>query len=196
MQKLGNKRETTLIAGKSTYGKSCFADQYLYFYNRVIILDPLLEHDGKYIAIPGLIERHITGNPIYRVKTDCILEFENLCNLIIRHGDARNRITFAIEEITRLDLDARLKRFPKFRQICFAGGHSGIDLCIIAQRISTIPISLRSQYTKIITFNQTEPDDLDYLKSVSQDELIACVPTLPPREYIEITTQTIVRRQS
>lgn len=196
MQKQANKRETTIIAGKSTFGKSWYVDEYLYNYNRVIILDPLLEHDGKSIYGPEGIRRHIAGNPIYRIKTECLMAFEDLCRVILANGQPDRRIMFCIEEISRLLLDAQLKRYPSFRQIVYAGGHSGIDLCIVAQRISTIPIACRSQYTKIITFCQTEPADLEYLKSVSQEAVMGEIPTLKPREYIKITNTTVEKLKS
>lgn len=196
MQKQGNRREVVLISGKSTMGKSCFADELLYNYNRVIILDPDLEHDGKLLFTLSNIRLHCTSNPLYRVKTENVLIFENLCEFIFEQAKPNQRILFCIEEITRLNLDARLDRFPQFKRIVFAGGHTGVDLYILAQRISSIPISLRSQYTKIITFCQTEPDDLKYFKSVSQDELMQEIPRLQPREYIEITSQQIEKRRS
>jgi hypothetical protein len=191
-----NKREITLCVGKSTFGKSRFASEYLYGYNRVIIFDPLIEHEGKYFPTVGQVRQHVTGNPVFRVTTDCFLEFDKLCKLILDFASPDRRAMFCIDEITRLALDPQLRRYPAFQQINFAGGHSGIDIFIIAQRASTIPISCRSQWTQIITFRLTEPDDLDYFKSVSRDQIMDELPILEEREYIKITNRAIEKLRS
>lgn len=186
MKKVNNFRELTIIAGKSTFGKSYYADEYLYLFNRVVIVDPKVEHDGKYIYSIERLAEHIDENPLFRVSTNNLTEFEHLCRVLKKKFDRTRRVMLCIEEITRLDLDPRLSRFPEFKEIVYAGGHCGVDLCIVAQRISTVPIACRSQYQKIYTFNQTDPDDIDYLKSVASDVEVLNVNKLGRREYLFI----------
>lgn len=185
-----------MIAGKSTFGKSNYANECAYSYNRVLIVDPLKEYDGKYLWSVSAIERHITNNPIYRVKTNNVLALERICGILLEQAAPNNRITLLLEEITRLDLDPKLKRFPAFRDIVFGGGHEGIDIIAVAQNFSSFPKPLRSQWIKITLFCQTEKSDLERIWQISQDPAILEIPKLAPREYVQITNQKIERGRS
>jgi DNA helicase HerA-like ATPase len=71
------------------------------------------------------------------------------------------------------------------KNLIFMGRHQRVNLVLIAQRANKIPIDIRSQASRIVTFRQTEPDDVsalsDRIGRASRDEL----PTLPELHCID-----------
>lgn len=194
MRKTGNHREAILICGMSTYGKSNHANEVAYNYNRVVCVDPMNEYDGKYFRSVSRLADHIEGNPFYRVTTNDIRNFDKLCGVLLKNASARSRITLLIDEITRLELDGKLKGFKNFRNIVYGGGHEGIDIIAVTQRFSDFPKALRaSAWTKIVCFCQSDEDDLRRLKKITSRDTASEISKLQPRNYIEISNQKIER---
>jgi hypothetical protein len=192
-----NENELILVGGKSKNGKSHFTNDLIYKFPRTIILDPKRQYDGKLLNSMASIKKYTEGNPVFRVMTGNVLLFTDLC----RHAfDESKRsglgITLCVEETQRVIPDKNKKICDGLYDIVYRGGSVRVNLVMVAQRLTSIPITVRSQYTKLVTFNQTEPEDLKYFKSISQDPIMLEIPRLPVREYIEITTQQIQRGKS
>ena len=194
MRKSNNHRECVLICGMSTHGKSNFANELAYNYNRVVIMDPLNEYDGKYLYTPRRIEQHMEDSPIFRIATNSIIKFDEVCGLVMKHASPMQRITLMIDEITRLEFDQKLNEFPNFKNIVYGGGHEHVDLIAVTQRFSDFPKALRAAaWTRIVAFCQTDEDDLRRLKKITSRETAEEIAKLQPRNYISITNQKIER---
>lgn len=178
----------------SLHGKSNFANELAYEHDRAVIADPMKEFDGKYFYSVKGIERHITGNPLYRVMTNNVQDFDRLCALVTRLARPDARIALVLDEVTRFEFDVKLKKFPHFRNIIFGGGHDGIDMIAVTQRFSDFPKALRaSAWTRIVCFNQADEDDLRKLKRITSRETAAEISKLQKRNFISITNQQVER---
>lgn len=73
----------------------------------------------------------------------------------------------------------KMKKPPRWlRDLMFLGRHRGVRLKVTAQRAASIPIDLRSQASRIVTFAQHEKADLQALRPYF-DERVDELPTLP-----------------
>lgn len=61
----------------------------------------------------------------------------------------------------------------------------GIALITISQRANRVPLTVRSQSSRIISFTQDEPADVDALASKTGSEFAEAVSRLPPHTYLE-----------
>src|SRR5207245_10947871 len=67
---------------------------------------------------------------------------------------------------------------PWLSRLVFLGRHRACSLVVLAQRAASIPIDLRSQITRMVTFAQTEADDLSWLTPFFGREVIVSLPSL------------------
>ena len=62
--------------------------------------------------------------------------------------------------------------------ITFTGRHQACSLVLIAQRPTYIPVDIRSQANRVITFTQHEDSDTDWMKAFFGRERMKALPTL------------------
>lgn len=153
--------------------------------NRVILFNTLCEqtyNDFEQIAEFGALCDFLISNPTffhvayrdlsYSVEQD----FDNFCYAVW----ACRQLTIAVEEAGLLFETWKLP--PPFQNIVLAGRHRNLSLFVTAQRASTIPVSLRAMATQIISFQQTEPRDIEWLQDVmgSEAEKVRTLPRYKP----------------
>lgn len=105
-------------------------------------------------------------------------DFENACLLVNSVRD----ITFVVDEIDRYVKATHMPGF--FANLVDYGRHYGIDLIVNCRRAARIPRDLTAQADVLISFNQKEPRDLQYLDSVI-GECSKELPNLPPYHFIK-----------
>jgi hypothetical protein len=155
-------REFICIFGNQGCGKTVWAKHYAQGKSRLFVSDPMASYPGvNFISdpsdyFPALLE---DGNKTpFRYGTFQPEELALFCHGAMAAGDC----TLIIEECALI-----FKRGEElhewFKPIVFTGRHRRVNLVLVAQRATKIPIDLRSQASRIITFRQTEPGDVNAL---------------------------------
>lgn len=163
--------KVTLILGKRGSGKSFFLKKILSAERRFLVYDTLGEYsDGvvftEFEDLGRFWKDHIFGQ--FRLVYQPLRpqeEFEKVCNLVYICGG----MVFAAEEI---DTFCRPNEISlEFANVIQRGRHKAIDFYGISQRPYGINRIISSQAKRIITFQQSEPRDLDYLSMYIGKEL-------------------------
>jgi len=174
-------RDFIIVVGNQGHGKSVWGKSYVASKSRLLVYDPLQSYAVDFQTDPeewieGIVtgdtkefrfgsgfpwELPMLGNAAY-AATDCTLLIEE-CALIFRRGE-------------------ELHEWAK--PLVFMGRIQRVSLVLIAQRASKIPMDIRSQASRIVTFRQTEPDDVSALTD-RIGEAGDAIPDLPPLECID-----------
>jgi len=176
------EREIYVVIGQTGMGKTQWTKGFLRTQKRVIVLDPqgeynFLEFDNAHSLIDYVYKRKI-----FRVECSDLREFPTLCfgsTLVLKS-------LLVIEESQRV-LAPKQKLPLEFEDIVYRGRHSETSLLLVAQRATTIDIAVRSQFSQLIVFRQTEKHDLDWISDVTGEDLNEGVHGLKPLEYLHIT---------
>lgn len=158
-------REIIVVLGKTGYGKSTWTRQFLRKQKRILAYDPIHELDGAtWLDANSLVEKYDTGALNYqrefRFATDDDSSLDAFGNIAFLSGDC----ILALEEASLIwRKGERIDGWSK--SIIFVGRHRNVSLLVTAQRAASIPIELRSQATRIVSFAQHESDDLNWMKS-------------------------------
>lgn len=164
------EREITLIYGKTGMGKSRWTKRYLRKKKRVMVLDPMLEHDGEaFDDMEAMLDR-IQEYPTFRVKSEFVQDVPMMARMAMVVNDKRRfqdkkhpELVLAIEESQR-SLPSGNRPLPaSIEDVIYRGRHARVTLVLISQRPSTVHIAARSQWTRLVVFKQTETADIDWL---------------------------------
>lgn len=162
-------------------GKTRWTKAYLRNEKRLIIMDIKAEHDGiLFDDLADMID-HIQQYPTFKVRTYDPDNFDDLCKIAYAAGNC----TLVIEEAEGVMPASQQKPPASFRDIIYRGRHEGVSVVLIAQRPSSVHISGRSQWNRIVTFRQTEPADVAWIESVCGHEIDPL--GLTQGEYYDIT---------
>ncbi|MDE2103389.1 MAG: hypothetical protein KGL39_39475 [Patescibacteria group bacterium] len=153
-----DKREIIVVLGRSGYGKSSWTKQYVQGLSRLCVWDPkksyLVDYPydlSAYWEDEGPHEQFRIGG-YYPEQAEILgsIAFEaQRCALILEECG----ILFQ----PRTDL-------PEWARECiYIGREREVSVIAIAQRPRSINVVLRSQATRIVTFQQREPKDLEWL---------------------------------
>jgi hypothetical protein len=193
MGELQQEREVILVYGKTGMGKSRWTKRYLATKNRVIISDPMLEHEGlAFDDVAELID-HVEQYPTFRVKNEWSQDVPVLAAIAMAVNDKRRfedkkhpELVFAVEESQRSMPSGATKLHPAIENIIYRGRHHRVTLVTVSQRPSTVHIAARSQWTRLIVFHQTEGSDIKWLEEQT-GEPKENFHALKPGEYFEFT---------
>lgn len=186
-----SEREIIIVLGKTGHGKSYWTWEYLRSQPRVFCYDPIRDAPNMvWMNGDELVEWHdrdsargfLSGEEIrvrhrtqFRIATSDEDSLETFGHLAFLRGDC----VFAVEEASLVfEQGERISGWCK--NIVFVGRHRKVSLVVTAQRAASIPIALRSQATRTVSFAQQEGDDLNWLKGVYGKERVAELPFLPP----------------
>jgi DNA helicase HerA-like ATPase len=193
MADLQQEREVILVYGKTGMGKSRWTKRYLADKKRVIISDPMLEHEGQaFDDIAELID-HVEEYPTFRVKSEFSEEVPLLAAVAMAANEKRRfegqkhpELVLAIEESQRSMPSGAQKLHPAIENVIYRGRHHRVTLLTVSQRPSTVHIAARSQWTRLVVFHQTEGSDIKWLEEQTGEpkELFH---ELKPGEYFEFT---------
>lgn len=186
-----NDREVILITGKTGSGKSVLFRQLIQEKERFVIFDTLSEYRRPDQPFPALfingikeLAEYLSKN--YRkpfrivfdppdpeqkitLKTGAVFTTFELACMVIYEGV--KDVTFGIEEIANYVFPGYAP--PYLRKIVRFGRHSSISLYATTQRPPEIPPIIRAQITKLISFRQHEPRDLEWLKQLIGNEALS-----------------------
>jgi DNA helicase HerA-like ATPase len=175
--KIGNAgaRTITLIVGRTGSGKSTWAKQFAAGQKRLFAFDPFGSFPGVvFVKDDDILAEHDDGAfergeqfKIGSVDPDTASLLGNLAYL---SADCM----FLCEEASLVF--PKMKPLEKWsRDLVFLGRHRSVSMLVIAQRASTIPIDLRSQAHRVVSFTQTEPDDVKALRPWFGDDAEALI---------------------
>lgn len=175
-------RDIVLVFGKTNMGKTSWTRQYLATRRRVILLDPMDEYPGLAFQDPVKMIEHIQAHREFTVRSVAVQDFDALSLIAFSAG----HVTFAIEEAQRSLPSWQKDLPPAFADIVYRGAHTGTSLVLIAQRPSTVNIAARSQFTRLVSFAQSEVADVRWIEGVTGLGIGGSILRLPPLNYIEV----------
>ncbi len=175
------ERDIIVVVGKTGMGKTRWTRAYLRTLHRIILVDPMAEHEGLEFQDTDAMIDHIMENRVFRVRTEAIDDFPMVCSIAY----AATRCVLVVEESQRVLPSGNKELPPSFTDIIYRGRHKRTSLILISQRASTIHIAGRSQWTRLIIFNQTEPNDVAWLLNTTGFDLDPA--NLPQSHYYDVT---------
>lgn len=187
------EREVVIILGKTRYGKSTWLGKFLKNKPRRFVFDPFLKSPAEYLTEQEIISRHEKGLfnaancPYLAVGSHNLGDVDLLASVAFLNGHAY----FIIEECGAVFYKGERLSEP-LQEAIFLGGHQWLSLVFVAQRAASIPIELRSQATRLVSFLQTERNDVRWLEDYLGDQ-VEEVRTLERFECLDAENNTVTR---
>lgn len=168
-------RDFIIITGNQGFGKTVWAKKYSQRIPRLLNFCPKSSYDVDYETPPGeWIPEYIElneKNPAVKFRFGTYIPDE--LDAIGKFAKAVANNTVILDECALIFGRGELPDWAKY--LVYTGREQRINLIVLAQRAANIPIAIRSQATRIVSFRQTEPDDIkalrDRLGSQLSDEL-------------------------
>lgn len=157
--------DLTSVIGQSTYGKTVWIKLYTRGRSRGFFYDPTATFEvDTWVDLDGLLELDDSGffreRKHFRIGMYDPDGVDTLANIAYRDGNN----TLVLEEASTIF--TRNQTLPPWmRRHVFLGRHRNVQTVISAQRAATIPIDVRSQSRRVVTFRQEEPADLQWLRA-------------------------------
>jgi len=197
------EREVILDVGKTGHGKTLWARRYITHRRRVIILDPMLEYEGRLFDDLREMLDYCQSNEVYQVRSEHAVDAPDLCKIAMYCGRCIHPqepmphkgctdVCIVIDEAGRA-IPSRTLLDPSIEDVIYQGRHRHVTMVNVAQRSSTLSIAARSQWTKLISFWQTEPADVKWVQDQSGEKLP--VDDLTPLEYFEVTPLGVKKKR-
>lgn len=177
-------RDVELVFGKTGMGKTFWTRSRLRTMSRALIMDPQGEYRAaeSFEDVGRIAERLQRERHVFRFSTSNVEEFDLLCDCAMAVG----RVWLIVEEAQRVLPEGSGKPPRSFTDVIYRGRHPEVSLLVVSQRPTTVHISARSQWSRIVTFNQTERNDTAWIQSVSGFDVDPT--TLRRGEYFDITS--------
>lgn len=161
-------REVIIILGKTGFGKSTWLQTYVQHLPKLFPFDPFAAIQAEYLDADTIIQRHEAGyfknTSSFRCGTHKLADMELLGAVAF----LTTNCTFVVEECGVAFYKG--ERIPDWlSEIIFLGRHHNVSLILTAQRAASIPIELRSQASRFISFRQTEKRDLEWTRDYLGD---------------------------
>ena len=157
------RRDVIIILGKTGYGKSTWLRKYLASVPRVFCFDPFRDIPAEYLPAEQLIERYeskwFAQSQAFAVGSYMPNDFDLIGSIAYLVGHA----SLVIEECGVAFYKG--ERIPEWLQeAIFLGRHQSLSIILTAQRAASIPIELRSQASRFVSFRQTEVRDVQWCR--------------------------------
>lgn len=165
----GKQRDVILVFGKTGSGKTEWTKNFLANCHRVLIADadqrgyPAV-HFKTFDELSEYIGKHTAPKSFFRASyTPYEYEFPVFLDL----GRIVSPVHLVLEEADRLPDPGECF---EYQEIIVRGRHTGTSLVAVSLYPYLMPKMLRSQATRIISFRQHEPADIDWLRRVMGDD--------------------------
>lgn len=156
-------REIIIVLGKTGQGKSVWTRKFLEHNPRLFMFDPLMDTEVNYISKEGLLDMYDQG--LLREGKNFRVGFYNQEDLDLLGSTAfmSKNCFLGIEECAVAFPYGNHITDQWMKECVFLGRHRKISMILTAQRAQSIPIIVRSQATRIISFCQQEGRDMNWL---------------------------------
>lgn len=184
-----NDREIIVLVGKTGMGKTTWTKDYLARQRRVLVLDPQREYaDALHFDDLADLVDHVGEYRTFRCATEWPDDLDFLCQLALSVGN----VYLVVDEAQRV-IPPRGELSPWLAHVIYRGRHRGVSLVVIAQRPTTVHIAARSQWTRLVSFRQTEGADCRW----TEDQIgeTADLADLDVLEYVEATPAGATRKR-
>lgn len=186
------RRDFILVCGNQGFGKSVWTKIYAANQKRLLVFDPKGEYPNvDYLSppdewIPDVVDHR---REAFRYGTYLAEEIEMFWNAAF----AAQNCTLINEECTLLF--NRGEDIPPWaRPMVFMGREPQLNLVLVTQRANSIPVAIRSQASRIVTFLQTEPDDVRALAARIGRDRMEEIATLPELDCLDWQAGQGIRR--
>lgn len=176
-------RDFIIVLGNQGFGKTVWTKLYGASKPRLLLYDPKAEYPNvDYQSdpedwIPGVVNRQTEK---FRFGTYQESDIELFGNAAFAAG----RCTFIMEECAILfDRGEDIAAWAK--PLIFMGREPQLNLVLVAQRANRIPIDIRSQASRIVTFLQSDPDDVRALAARIGKQYAERISSLPPLNCLD-----------
>lgn len=176
-----NDRAFVIVVGNQGCGKTVWTKKYLGAFPRRFLYDPLAVYPGfDYSGLDRISDVERAPPKNFSIASPFFDDIPILGSLAYAWGNC----TFAVEECGTIFRRGELLA-DWARRLIFMGRHQAVNLVLIAQRAASIPIDIRSQANRIVTFRQHETDDLSALRSTFGLDNARLLPTLNTLECLD-----------
>lgn len=164
----GGQNLVITLLGMKGSGKSTLLRELVREWKRVVIIDSMAEHDD----LPGAIVREgpeacttaiIAYKKVPKFLIDCILDDPEDVNTVLAVAFEIPGLLICIDEASYWCNPYFIP--PEISKLIRYGRKREIDLIFVARRPSEIHRDLTAQSDLLVTFKQTEPTDLAYLRA-------------------------------
>lgn len=185
-----------LVCGVTRTGKTTFAKALVratagrFFRVVVFDVDSEYQREGQVVSTVALARRpelldekgaRLVVRPVGESAAELGRDVGFLLRLVRAKSSSSRPTLLVLEEPGRWA--------PAVRELCDEAAISwakhGVALCYVSQRAALVPKTTRTQLSKIISFRQTEPSDLDALEERAGSEFRARVPFLRVGEHLD-----------
>lgn len=181
------KRDYIIVVGAQGAGKSVWCKQFTAPHTRLLVYDPMgsyrVNFDWDDDTGLAIINDKLKS---FRIGVDNPEDVPLLFNLAFAVGDC----TLLVEECGTFFQRGKIEDWA--RRVVFMGRHRSVNVIFVAQRAASIPIDLRSQANRFVSFRQIEPDDCSAVSSIIGKSNKDKLPSLPDLRCIDWQNGTVV----
>lgn len=186
--------EIIVILGRKHHGKTYMAKSIIRQKSRVVIYDPnrqfsdcgVIFNDPLAVIEYYKINFHGSFKIVYQpefytfdTRKDILLaEFESICHFV----NVAKDLYFVVDEVDKYIQATSCPAF--FNNLIQRGRHIGVSLIVTTRRHVETSRHLTAQADIIYSFNQVEPNDIKYLKTI-MGGMAEKISTLPPYHFIK-----------
>lgn len=186
-------RSITLLLGKTGQGKSHFRRKLTEKTPRLFVFDPVMEDEsvhyygtGEELLDAFYNEDFNTGRKFrVGVHDPDLLDTLATCAYIV------GECTIVVEECS-IAFPSTTKISNAWRENIFLGRHRAVSIILTAQRAISVPIAVRSQATRCVSYAQHEDRDVDWLRAYFGNRTNE-IPELEEHECLESEKGVIYR---
>lgn len=152
--------EFVVILGKRGFGKSQWLKQFSKGHHRKFIFDPTYTMPWPFIDYDEFMDLLINNDFMPGKNFSYATVDSDLVPLMTACGINFGNVLVAIDEASLVFTNPR-EALPKWASdATLLGRHLKLTVAIAAQRATSIPITMRSQASRLVSFRQTEKADL------------------------------------
>lgn len=163
-------RKIILIFGRTGSGKSFLAKKLIKKFNRVIIIDKMIEYhsDNIFYDFNSLLEYYLKNIP-ENFTFVCRFENDNDVELLFKFCWFVKNLCLVVEE-SELYISPYQKQ-SEFLKLVRYGRHRAISIIAIARRVVELSNDVKANADEIISFKQILKKDIDYLKQLGFNKI-------------------------